>query len=127
MAKKRVLVIDDEEDICIFIKDILEREGFKVFTALGGAEAMDIFNKEKPQICLIDIHMPYSEFDGLEILKRVKGLNKKTLCVMATRIDDNDKMNKAAFLGAEQYLIKPLSMEKIKDLIKRLKEEEING
>ena len=71
--------------------------------------------------------MPYSEFDGLEILKRVKGLNKKTLCVMATRIDDNDKMNKAAFLGAEQYLIKPLSMEKIKDLIERLKKEEING
>ena len=125
MAKKKILVVDDEEDICIFIKDILEREGFKVFIALGGTEAMEIFNKEKPQICLIDIHMPYSEFDGLEVLKRVKELNKKTLCVMATRIDQSDKMNKAAYLGAEQYLIKPLSIEKIKDLIERLKQEEI--
>lgn len=121
MEKKKILIVDDEEDICIFMKDIMEREGFTVFTALNGTEAMDVFDKENPDICIIDVHMPYSEFNGIEVLKRVKAKEKKTLCVIVTRIDDHKTMDEASYLGAEQYLIKPLSVEKIKDLIARLK------
>lgn len=121
MENKKVLIVDDEENICIFFKDIFERSGFTVYTAISGQDAMAIFKENKPQICIIDIHMPFSEFDGIEVLRRVKAIDKTTFCAMITRIDDPDKIAEAASLGAEQYLVKPTRIEKIKELVEKLK------
>jgi len=121
MEKKKVLVVDDEENICIFLKDILARAGFEVYTALSGPQAMDIFKEHQPHACLIDVHMPFSEYDGIEVLRRIKELDKKTNCVMITRIDDDEKITQAAALGAQEYLIKPVRLEKLKELVESLK------
>lgn len=121
MERKKVLIVDDEENICIFLKDIFERGGFEVYTAASGQEAIKIFQKEHPPICIIDIHMPFSEFDGIEVLRRVKAIDKKTICAMVTRIDDPDKITEAAQAGAEEYLVKPVRIEKLKELIEKLK------
>ncbi|MEI8349200.1 MAG: response regulator [Candidatus Omnitrophota bacterium] len=121
MEKRRILVVDDEEDICIFLKDILARVGFEVYTALSGQQAMEIFKKYKPHACIIDVHMPFSEYDGIEVLRRIKELDKKTNCVMITRIDDDEKITEAASLGAQEYLIKPVRLEKLKELAESLK------
>jgi len=124
MDKKTVLIVDDEENICLLFKDIFERESFMVYTAASGQEAMELFNKFKPQACIIDVHMPFSEFDGIEVLKRIKEIDKKTICTMVTRIDDVEVMNKAADLGAEEYLIKPVRLEMLQKLVERLKTAE---
>jgi DNA-binding NtrC family response regulator len=124
MDKKTVLIVDDEENIRLLFQDIFEREGFTVYAAASGQEAMELFQKFKPQACIIDVHMPFSEFDGIEVLKRIKDLEKKTICTMVTRIDDAEIMNKAAYLGAEEYLIKPVRLEMLQKLVERLKTTE---
>ncbi|MEI8348517.1 MAG: response regulator [Candidatus Omnitrophota bacterium] len=121
MDRKKVLIVDDEENVCLFMKDIFERSGLKAFTALSGEDAMATFSKQKPEVCIIDIHMPFSEFDGMEVLRRVKDINQKTVCVVISRIDDKEKIKKAMLLGTEQYLLKPVSVEEIKDLIEHLR------
>jgi DNA-binding response OmpR family regulator len=68
--------------------------------------------------------MPFSEFDGLEELKRVKAIDKSTICAMVTRIDESDAIAKAAELGAEEYLVKPVRIEKLKELAERIKTKE---
>lgn len=118
---KKVLLIEDEADISIFVKDFLERYDLQVFAALSGEEAILIFDKEKPEICFIDIHMPFSEFDGIEVLRRIKQKEKNTVCVMITRIDDEIKIKEAQTLGTLDYLIKPISLEKIKKLVEKIK------
>ena len=92
-----------------------------MFTALSGQEAMSVYEQHKPHVCLIDIHMPYSEFDGIEVLRRIKAIDKSTICVMVTRIDNAERIAEAAALGAEQYLIKPVSIRKIEEFMERLK------
>lgn len=121
MEKKTVLIVDDEENICLLFKDIFEREGFIVYTAASGQEAMELFKKFKPQACIIDVHMPFSDFDGIEVLRRVKEVDKKTICTMVTRVDDAEVMSNAAYLGAEEYLIKPVRLEMLQKLVERLK------
>jgi len=121
MEEKKVLVVDDEENITIAISDLFELANFKVFKALTGEDALKIFEKERPHIAIIDVHMPFSEFDGIELLRRIKNIDKTTTCVMITRIDDKEKIDEAKRLGAEEYLIKPISLEETKALIERLK------
>jgi YesN/AraC family two-component response regulator len=91
---------------------------------MSGQDALELFKKYKPHACLIDIHMPFSEFDGLEVLKRVKAIDKSTICAMVTRIDESDAIAKAAELGAEEYLVKPVRIEKLKELAERIKTKE---
>ncbi len=124
MEKKTVLIVDDEENICLLFKDIFEREGFTVHTAASGPEAVELFKKFKPQACIIDVHMPFSEFDGIEVLRRIKEIDKKTICTMVTRVDDTEVMNNAAYLGAEEYLVKPVRLEMLQKLVERLKTAE---
>jgi len=121
MEEKKVLVVDDEENITIAISDLFELAKFKVFKALSAEDALKIFERGKPQIAIIDVHMPFSEFDGIELLRRIKNIDKTTRCVMITRIDDKEKIDEAKKLGVEEYLIKPISLEEVKTLIEKLK------
>lgn len=124
MERKVVLIVDDEENICTLLKDVFERSGFTVYTALSGQDALALFKKHKPPVCIIDIHMPFSDFDGIELLTKIKEIDKKTICAMVTRIDDNESVDKAVRLGAEEYLIKPVRIEMLKQLVERLKTED---
>lgn len=108
MGQYKVLVIDDEEDIVIETKDILEKKGFSVFTALESGAALEIFRKESPQICILDVHMPKSPEDGIKILEEIRKLDKNCYCIMLSRVDDQDKVDAARRLGANRYTLKPI-------------------
>jgi len=110
-SKIKILVVDDEEDITHFTAKILEYDGFKAFKALDGAQALEIFEKERPQICLIDVHLGYSKIDGMEVLRKIKQTDKNTECIMITRITDKDTISEAKKLGVKEYLLKPLASE----------------
>jgi DNA-binding response OmpR family regulator len=109
----KLLVVDDEEGIVDFTKRIYSRKGFITFGAFDGITAVDIFQKERPHICLIDIHMPLSPFNGIETLKRIKEIDKDAICIMVTRITEQAAVEAAKRLGASAYLLKPLEMEEI--------------
>lgn len=115
----KLLVVDDEEGIVDFVKRIYSRKGFITFGATDGITAVEIFQKERPQINLIDIHMPFSPIDGVETLRRIKEIDKDAVCIMVTRITEKNAVEQSKNLGASAYILKPLGLE---DLDKAISE-----
>ena len=115
----KLLVVDDEEGIVDFVKRIYSRKGFITFGATDGVTAVEIFRKERPQVNLIDIHMPFSPIDGVETLRRIKEIDKEAICIMVTRITEKDKVEQSRQFGAAAYILKPLGLE---DLDKAISE-----
>jgi DNA-binding response OmpR family regulator len=122
----KLLVVDDEEGIVDFTTRIYTRKGFITFGATDGIKAVEIFEKERPGISLIDVHMPYSPIDGIETLKRIKNIDKSAICIMVTRITEQDTVAVAKEFGANAYVLKPLEMEDldkvIADVLKKAEE-----
>lgn len=121
MEQLKLLVIDDEPGIVDFIQKIYTRRGFITFGATDGITAVEIFKKEKPQISLIDIHMPYSPIDGVETLRRIKEVDKNAVCIMLTRITEKDKVEGSRSYGAFAYLLKPMSLDELDGAINAAK------
>ena len=115
----KLLVVDDEEGIVDFVKRIYSRKGFITFGATDGVTAVEIFRKERPQVNLVDIHMPFSPIDGVETLRRIKEIDKGAICIMVTRITEKDKVEQSKRFGASAYILKPLELE---DLDKAISE-----
>lgn len=104
------MVVDDEEGIVEFVKRAYQEKGFITFGATDGVAAVELFKKERPEILLIDIHMPYSPIDGIEVLRRVKEIDSNAVCIMVTRIDEKKQIDEARSLGALHYIIKPITI-----------------
>ncbi len=116
----KLLIVDDEPAIVDFTQRIYQRKGFTTFGVTDGIKAVEIFEKERPQINLIDIRMPFSPIDGLEVLKRIKDIDKNANCIMVTRIHDEESVERARALGAGHYLIKPFELEKLDECIEEI-------
>lgn len=117
----KLLVVDDENDICDFVKAFFKDRGFHVFTALNGEEALSIAKKERPDLVLLDIKM--KGMDGLAALKHIKELDRSTKIIMVTALEDQDKMHEAYKLGACDYITKPLILDYLeRTVLKNLKE-----
>jgi len=108
MPKKKVLIVDDEKDISKNLKEIIEMEGCESFTALTTPEAWDIFQREKPDVCVIDIHMAYSPYNGIELLRKIREVNKKVKCIILTCVDAGERGEEAKKIGVQGYYEKPL-------------------
>ena len=116
----KLLVVDDENDICDFVKTFFKDRGFHVFTALNGEEALSIAKKERPDLVLLDIKM--KGMDGLAALKHIKELDRSIKIIMVTALADQDKMHEAYKLGACDYITKPLILDYLEQtVLKNLK------
>jgi DNA-binding response OmpR family regulator len=113
MAK--ILVVDDEHDVCDMLEKFLTLKGYEVYTALSGEEALDLVKKKKPHIVLLDIKMP--EMDGIECLKRIKEIEQEVGVIMITAVKQDDVGKKAMELGAYDYITKPLSLQYLQDCL----------
>ena len=105
----RLLVVDDEPEICDFLKSFFEDRDFQVETAGSGEAALKAVEAFHPQVILLDIKM--GDMDGLEVLKKVKQANPKVKVIMVTALETTDKIESAMRLGADNYITKPLSLE----------------
>jgi UDP-3-O-[3-hydroxymyristoyl] N-acetylglucosamine deacetylase len=113
----KVLIIDDEKDILDSLSSILKDEGFYVFKATDGKEGLSIFEREKPQIVLLDVWMP--EIDGLQVLKKIKSRNENTIVIVISGHGTISTAVEAVKMGAYDFLEKPLSIEKVLEVIFR--------
>lgn len=111
----KLLVVDDETDICDFVKTFFKDRGFYVFTALNGEEALSIIKKDRPDLVLLDIKM--KGMDGLAALKHIKELDRSIKIIMVTALADQDKMHEAYKLGACDYITKPLILDHLEHLV----------
>jgi len=106
---KRLLIVDDEVEICEFLKSFFEDRDFKVMTAHGGEQALMRVEDFKPNVVLLDIQMP--GMDGLQALKKIKTTFPHTKVIMVTAVETQDKIEEAMRNGADNYITKPLSLE----------------
>ena len=117
MTKKpKLLVVDDERDICNFVKSFFEMRGFQVHTALNGDEAMSILQKEKPDIVILDVMMR-REREGLEYLPQIKRVLPSAKVLMVTGVEDANTIESAKNLGADDYITKPLVLEYLENTV----------
>ena len=112
----KLLVVDDEIDICNFVKSFFEIRGFKVSTALDGDEAMERLVKDEPDIVMMDLKMR-REGEGLEYLKKMKEARPSVKVLMVTGTDDDAMVEEAKKLGADDYITKPLVLEYLENTV----------
>lgn len=105
---KKILVVDDEDDVRLFLQDFLSERDLQVMSASSGEEALAIVDKEHPDIILLDLMMP--GIDGLECLERIMKKNPATNVIMITALNDDVRVAKARKLGAQNYILKPFSL-----------------
>jgi len=110
---KKILVVDDEKDIVEMLKYNLEKEGYKVFTALNGTRALEQTQENKPDLILLDVMMP--EMDGWEVCKRImKDERTATIPVIFLTAKDSEVDEVVGLeLGADDYIVKPISIRKL--------------
>jgi two-component system response regulator AtoC len=103
-----MLVVDDEDLTLRTVSRGLRQEGFEVFTAASGEEALTLFAEEKPDLTLLDIVLP--GMDGVEVLRRLKESNPAAIILMMSAYHMVDRAVEAMKLGAYDYLIKPFHL-----------------
>jgi DNA-binding NtrC family response regulator len=101
----RILVVDDEEGMCEFLRYLLEGEGYGVELAHSATEALTKIEQEPFHLVLTDIKMP--GMDGLEMLQRIKEADEKVVVIIMTAYSSLDNAIRAIKYDAFNYLIKP--------------------
>lgn len=113
MAK--LLIVDDESDIREFAKSFFKKRGIDVITASGGRQALEIIEKEDPDLVLLDVRM--EEMTGVEALRELRITNQKTKVIMVTGVEEDEIIKEANALGVVCYIHKPLILEELERIV----------
>lgn len=108
---KQVLVLDDDPSITSLLKDLLEDENYKVFTSNDGFEAIKIFTDNNLKMAFVDLQMP--GMNGLDFCKRIRQVHENVWICSITGVSELFKMNTCFECGFNNYLTKPLDLEKL--------------
>ena len=119
--KLRILVVDDEPDICKALAFLLGREGYAVTTANSGEQALAKLKEEPFDVVLTDLKM--GQIDGMGVLEKVRETSPDTAVIMMTAFASVESAIEAIKKGAADYIVKPFHNEEIKLTIKRILEQ----
>ena len=111
----KILIVDDEVDICDFLKNFFRERNFQTFVAHNGKEAMRLVESEKPEIVILDINMPI--MNGIETLKEIKKTGNSCSVIMVSGVRDTDKIEETKKLGAVEYITKPLLLDHLESTV----------
>ncbi|MBQ4036606.1 MAG: response regulator transcription factor [Clostridia bacterium] len=114
MANK-ILVVDDELNICEVLKLYLENDGYEVKTAADGAEAVETFKIFEPDLVLLDIMMPKK--DGWQVCREIREMSAKPIVMLSAKGEVFDKVL-GLELGADDFIVKPFDMKEVAARIK---------
>jgi two-component system, OmpR family, KDP operon response regulator KdpE len=103
-AGQRVLVVDDENSIRRYLRAALSAQGFTVYEAASGEEAVNAVLNNRPDIIILDLGLP--DFDGIEVTRRLREWSQTPIIILSVREAENDKIA-ALDAGADDYLTKP--------------------
>ncbi|AET58394.1 response regulator [Paenibacillus terrae] len=112
MEKKKVLIVDDQNGIRILLMEVFGSEGYETFQAANGKIALEIVEKEPPDLVLLDMKIP--GMDGLEILKHLKTMNPDIKVIMMTAYGELDMIKEATELGALMHFTKPFDIDEMR-------------
>jgi two-component system alkaline phosphatase synthesis response regulator PhoP len=129
-ANFKILLVDDEPDIIEFLGYNLKKEGYTIFTASNGKDAIEIAKKEIPHLIVLDVMMP--DMDGIETCRQIreqKGLQEVLIAFLTARSEDYTQI--AGFeVGADDYITKPIKprvfISRVKALLRRLQNSPVS-
>jgi two-component system NtrC family response regulator len=108
MIKSRILIVDDEEEICDMLADFLQDRGYETFIATTGADAVALIKAARPHLMLLDIRMP--EMSGIDILRDAHAVDKEVGVIMITGYQDVEIAQEALKIGASDFVTKPIDL-----------------
>ncbi len=118
MEKEKILVIDDEAQVCRYLNTLLRIDGFDVLTAENGRQGLDLFRQYQPQVVILDLRMPV--MDGIQFLKEVRPRPESDFAVIVlTGCDGAAEREKGYELGVQFYLNKPIKNEDLRAIVKQ--------
>lgn len=121
---KKILVVDDERDICQLLKDELSMEGYQVYTAVNGAKALQSISK-MPDLILLDINMP--EMDGYSVCEKIRNYISCPILFLTARTEEADCI-RGFRVGADDYITKPFHIDELLERVAaHLRREERHG
>jgi len=124
----KILVVDDEINICEIIRTYFEKEGYEVKTANDGVEGVSYFKMYDPDIVLLDVMMPKK--DGWQVCREIREISQKPIIMITAKDDTFDKVL-GLELGADDFVVKPFDMKelsaRIKAVLRRSSTRDMNG
>ncbi len=116
-TKLRILVVDDDEDICLYLKEFLTREGYGVSTATKPLDAVPEIIDGKCQLVLLDVRMP--QMDGVEFLREIRKIDPELCVIIMTAYPSIEGAVDSMKADAFDYLLKPFELEQLRQVIQR--------
>ncbi len=115
MASERILVVDDDSNICELLRLYLEKDGYEVAIANNGGEAVKMFQELSPDLMLLDIMLPV--LDGWQVCREVRKFSDKPIIMLTAKGETFDKV--LGFeLGADDYVVKPFDAKEVMARVK---------
>lgn len=117
MAQQKILVVDDEKNMCEFLEIMLKKDGYEVKSTTSGEEALELLDRNLYSMVLTDVKMP--GVNGFEILRKTKEVSPDTVVIMITAYGSPEGAVTAIKEGAYDYVTKPFRVEEVKLTIKK--------
>ena len=110
MSKEKILVVDDDVNICELLRLYIERDDYQVVIANDGEQAVELFNREQPDLVLLDIMLP--KMDGWQVCKEIRKTSNRPIIMLTAKGELFDKIL-GLELGADDYIIKPFEAKEV--------------
>lgn len=110
-VQPKVLVVDDEENISFLVASALKLDGCEVRVAATGRDAVDATEKFAPDAIVLDVMLP--DFDGFEVLRRIRNSGSEAPVLFLTARDDTDDKVRGLMAGGDDYIVKPFVLEEL--------------
>lgn len=110
MSKVRIMVVDDDPRLLRFVRANLESVGYQVLLATDGHQALELIERDQPDIIILDIMLP--GMDGFEICRRIRAFSEVPIMMLTAKGEEADKV-KGLELGADDYLTKPFGVQEL--------------
>ncbi|MBC7362050.1 MAG: sigma-54-dependent Fis family transcriptional regulator [Candidatus Aminicenantes bacterium] len=117
MSTFSIMVVDDEILTLNNLKKALEKEGYEILLADSGERALELLEKFRPHLILLDLVLP--GISGLEVLKKIKETDREIIVIMMSAYEILEKAVEAMKLGAYDYLLKPFKLSELKTTVQR--------
>jgi len=117
MSKEKIVIIDDEKNIAELCKRVLQEDGHESMVTVTGEEGLELIEKEKPRLVLLDIMLP--KMDGMAVLEKIKTFDPSIQVIMITAFASVQSAVEAMKRGACDYLSKPFMPEELKIVVKK--------
>ncbi len=124
MATEKILVVDDDNNICELLRLYLEKEGYAVSLAHTGMQAIRVFTEQQPDLMLLDIMLP--ELDGWQVCREIRKSSDKPIIMLTAKGETFDKVL-GLELGADDYITKPFDAKEVLARIKAVLRRSVNS